>query len=101
MRYVDADLLGALAWTCLVAGERERAVELLDDTWRVARSPNTTILLIAAERRARGCEDHDLSAAGRSDLARRFALRDVIDREQRTRTMLDDEPDRHGLTNTL
>lgn len=48
MRGVD-DLLGAFAWTCIGACDTECAVELLDDTWNIARSPNTLILLVAAE----------------------------------------------------
>lgn len=63
-RMRGVDLLGAFAWTCIGAGETERAVELLDDTWINARSPNTLILLVAAEQNARGNRNADLSVAG-------------------------------------
>jgi hypothetical protein len=56
---------------CIGAGELDRAVELLHNTWGVARSPNTMILLIAAEQRARGIHDDDLSIAGTGEIIRR------------------------------
>jgi hypothetical protein len=88
---VDADLLGAFAWICIGAGEAERAVELLDDTWSGARSPNTSILLIAADLHARGIDDKDLSIAGRGEIVRRFKMSDIVGREHRTRNMLASE----------
>lgn len=95
---VDADLLGGFAWICIGAGEPERAVELLDDTWSGARSPNTTILLIAAEQRARGIGDDDLSVAGCRDVIRRVEMSAIVHREQRTRNMLESELNRLGRT---
>ena len=94
---VDADLLGAFAWICIGAGEPDRAVELLDDTWFGARSPNTSILLIAAGQHARGNGEKDLSLAGSSEIVRRFLMREIIRREERTRKMLESELDRLGL----
>ena len=94
---VDADLLGAFAWICIGAGEPERAVELLDDTWSMARSPNTMILLIAAEQHARGIRDNDLSVAGSGEVIRRVKMSEIVAREQRTRKMLDSELARLGL----
>lgn len=96
MRGVDADLLGAFAWTCIGAGETERAVELLDDTWSIARSPNTLILLIAAEQHARGNRNADLSVAGTAEVIRHVMMAQIVDREQRTRKMLDSELTRLG-----
>ena len=95
---VDADLLGAFAWICIGAGEPERAVELLDDTWSLARSPNTSILLIAAEQHARGNVDRDLSVAGSGEIVRRFTMSEIVQREQRTRKMLESELARLGLS---
>ncbi len=95
---VDADLLGAFAWICIGAGEPDRAVELLDDTWSGARSPNTSILLIAAEQHARGNIDKDLSVVGSGEIVRRFMMAEIVEREQRTRRMLESELARFGLT---
>ena len=95
---VDADLLGAFAWICIGAGEPEHAVELLDDTWSLARSPNTTILRIAAEQHARGNLDNDLSIAGTAEFIRHFMMAEVVNREQRSRRMLDSELTRLGLS---
>jgi predicted ATPase/class 3 adenylate cyclase len=95
---VDADFLGAFAWICIACGETERAAVLLDDTWAIARSPNTFTLLIAAQEQLHDVIPGDPAASRTAELLRRVQIRDVIHREHRTRRMLDNELERLGLT---
>jgi predicted ATPase/class 3 adenylate cyclase len=96
---VDADFLGALAWVCLLAGETERAAALLDDTFWMARSPVTMTLLYEALGRAHGQTGADALSWRIAEVRRRVLdLRDVIEREGRTRQMLTDELERLGLS---
>ena len=96
MAGVDADFLGAFAWGCLACGELDRAAELLDDTYSIARSPNTMLVLTEARERAIGVTDATTEARI-ADLTRRSGLFDTINRENRTRRMLDSELDRLHL----
>ena len=94
---VDADFLGAFAWVCLFAGERDRAATLLDDTFWLARSPVTMTLLMEALDRIRGATG-DVLEWRLAEMRRRFGeLREVVDAEGRGRRMLDDELARLGL----
>ena len=95
---VDSDFLGALAWICIDSGETERAAVLLDDTWSAARSPNSCVLLMAAYERIHGLASGDPARARTAELLRLIEIRDVIEREQRTRRMLDSELERLALT---
>ena len=95
---IDADLLGAFAWICLESGEAERAAVLLDDTWAAARSPNTIVMLLAAHERIHGAITGDPAASRAAEFARRLRMSSVIDRERRTRRMLDSELERLGLS---
>jgi predicted ATPase len=99
MQGVEEDFLASFAWLCLCAGEGERAEALLDDTWELARSPNTIVLLMEAYERSRGIADSTpLTRA--EEILRRVALRDVIIDEGRRRHALDSELQRVGLTRT-
>lgn len=98
MQGVDADLLGALAWICVNSGELDRARELLEDSWLAARSPNTTILLLSGYEHAHDIHVDDAVARRPAEIARRFAIVELIEQEQRTRRMLDSELARLGLT---
>lgn len=98
MTGVDTDFLGAFAWNCIDSGEPERAAELLDGTWYAARSPITFTLLTVALERIHGMPAGDPAAARTAALFRRYEIQDVINREQRTRRMLDSELKRLGLT---
>jgi hypothetical protein len=89
---VDADFLGAFAWICIACGETERAAVLLDDTWALARSPNTFTLLITAQERVHGVIPGDPADSRTTELLRRTSHR-----ERRTRGMLDSELERLGL----
>jgi predicted ATPase/class 3 adenylate cyclase len=96
MTGVDDDLLGAFAWACLSAGEIDRARELLDDTYGVARSPNTQLLLTEARERANGITD--ATAESRiAELIRRDPLLATISSERRTQRILENELDRLHL----
>ena len=95
---VDADFLGAFAWICIACGEPERAAVLLDDTWALARSPNTFALLTAAQEQVHGVIPGDPADSRTAELLRRNNIRDLIHRERRTRRMLDSELERLGLT---
>jgi predicted ATPase len=97
MHGVEADFLGALAWICLQCGEPGRAEELLRDTWELARSPNTIILLMEAFERSNGLTARTVAERGH-ELWRRIEMRDVVIREDRTRRALDSEVERLGLT---
>lgn len=97
MQGVEEDFLAAFGWLCLSAGERQRAEALLSDTWELARSPNTIVLLMEAYERSRGiATSTPLTRA--EELLRRLALRDVITGEGRRRCALDSELQRLGLT---
>jgi len=92
---IEEDFLGAFAWACIAAGENTRAAELLDDTWVIARSPTTIVMITAAQERALGVSaDPERRTA---ELFRRIRLRDVIRRESRTRGALDNELARLAL----
>jgi hypothetical protein len=96
MTGVDGDLLGAFAWACLAAGEVDRARGLLDDTYGIARSPNTQLLLTEARERANGITDATTESRI-ADLVRRYPLIATINSERRTQQMIDSELDRLGL----
>jgi hypothetical protein len=99
MQGVEEDFLASFAWLCLSSGEEERAAALLGDTWELARSPNTIVLLMEAYERSRGIADSTpLTRA--EEIIRRIALRDVITDEGRRRHALDSELQRLGLTKT-
>jgi predicted ATPase len=94
---IDEDFLGAFAWACIAAGETTRAADLLDDTWVIARSPTTIVMITAGQERALGLPSDPERRM--SELFRRIRMRDVISGEGRARRMLDDELARLGLTN--
>ncbi len=96
MSGLDADLLGAFAWVCLAAGEVDRARELLDDTYAMARSPNTHLLLTEARERANGITDATIESRN-AEGARWYLLLDTIRAERRTQRMIDSELDRLHL----
>lgn len=96
MSGVDVDCLGALAWTCLVSGEIERAREMLDDTYTVARSPNTHMLVTETRERANGVVD-PTTESRIAELFRQHELSGTVEAERRTRRMLDSELDRLHL----
>lgn len=99
MQGVEEDFLASFGWLCLCAGERDRAVGLLSETWELARSPNTMVLMMEAYERSRGIADATpLTRA--EELLRRLALRDVIISEGRRRHALDSELQRLGLAKT-
>ena len=79
---IDADFLDAFAWICIACGETERAAVLLDDTWPIARSPNTFTQLIPPTA-------HRGTSPTRN-------IGDVIHREHRTRRIRDSELERLG-----
>jgi hypothetical protein len=95
---VDADFLGAFAWVCIFAGETERAAELLDDTFWLGRSPVTMTMLMEALDCINGTTGADVLPWRLAEMDRRFReLREVVERENRPRHMLDDELTRLGL----
>ena len=96
MTGVDGDLLGAFAWACLAAGEVDRARDLLDDTYGLARSPNTHLLLTEARERANGITDAT-TASRIAEIIRWFPLLETIQAELRTQRMLESELDRLHL----
>lgn len=84
---IDEDFLSAFAWICLANGERERARQLLDDTFFVARSPNTIVLATEARERALGITDATTETRI-AELLRRAELRDAFSSDDRARRML-------------
>ena len=97
MTGVDGDLLGAFAWACLGAGEVDRARDLLDDTYGLARSPNTYLLLTEARERANGITD-TTTASRIAEIIRWYPLLETIRAERRTQRMLESELDRLHLS---
>jgi len=96
---VDTDFLGAFAWVCWFAGEHDRAATLLDDTFWLARSPVTMTLLMEVLDRLDHRTGADALPWRIAEINRRYReLRDVIERENRPRRMLDDELARLGLS---
>lgn len=90
MAGVHEDFLGAFAWVGLACDERERAVEMLEETFSSARSPNTLLLLTEAQERARGISDVTIESRT-AELFRRSEHFDAIRSERRALYMLDDE----------
>jgi hypothetical protein len=74
----------------------EIGIVLLDDTYGIARSPNTQLLLTEARERADGITDATTESRI-AELARRYPLIAAINSERRTQQMIDSELDRLGL----